>query len=233
MILVTAATPWESRPLAKALGLTAAGPRLYRGVLAGRAVWLLETGMGAAPAAAALAGLKDPNGDGPLELVVSSGLAGALQPGIASGELVCDPHGGPVALARAARAAAESFGIPLHMGTALCAERVLGPEEKRRLGDRRRALAVDMESAAVRAWCEKRGTAFAVLRAVLDPVDERLPAGVPDGPGLWPALRFAAAHAGELPLLARLGWRQRRALRRLASVLRAVLEADLGEESPQ
>jgi len=49
------------------------------------------------------------------------------------------------------------------------------PEDKRALADRTGAVAVDMEAAAVLAVAREAGVPCAVVRAVVDPVDQTLP----------------------------------------------------------
>lgn len=227
MILLTAATPWESAPLARALGLSPADPfppgsaRLFRGKVGGREVLLVETGMGPLRTREALTSL---NGTVP-EAVVSSGLAGALQDQLRGGDLVADLRGAPLAVARRARAVAEELGVALHLGALLSEDAVVAdPAAKARLGRERRAAAVDMESAAVREWAEGRRAPFLAIRAVLDAVDERLPDGVPAGDS-WPDLaRYALARWRDLPLLLRLARLRARGLRALSSFFPPFLE---------
>jgi nucleoside phosphorylase len=222
VIVLTAATPWESEPLRRAWGLVPGPhPRTWGGKAAGKDVLLVETGMGAERCAAALAALPA----FPVELAVSSGLAGSLQEGVRSADLVADPHGAPLAVLEAVREAAAAAQAPLHLGRMVSSSRVLTePAQKRALGENRRALAVDMESAQVRLWAGERGASFLALRAVLDELGDRLPADAPAAAGAAAALRYAAAHWRELPLLLRLGVRQRRAMARLALVLGKLLE---------
>jgi nucleoside phosphorylase len=64
---------------------------------------------------------------------------------------------------------------PLLRGTVLSAPNLIGdPDEKRRLGQSRQALTVDMESAAFARLCSKRAVPFGCLRAVSDDVDTPL-----------------------------------------------------------
>lgn len=229
-ILLTAATPWESRPLAKALGLLPDGPGLWRGSLGERRGVLLETGMGGPKAGAALDRVfGSANGSTP-GLLVSTGLCGSLQEDVRPGDLVMDVHGGPLGLALAAHPAAKRAGVTLHMGAMADADHVLTPAEKRALAAKVRAAAVDMESAAVRAWAERRGSAFLAVRAVLDGLADEAPAAAPADGSFGAALRFAAAHWSELPRLAATGWRARRAMDALARFLSIYL-GDLDEHA--
>ncbi|MEK7858991.1 MAG: hypothetical protein AAB320_07595 [Elusimicrobiota bacterium] len=205
-VLLCAATRWEAAPLAARLR--------------GRAT-VLQTGMGAARTAEALSRLE-----GGFSFVLSTGFAGALQPGMETGDLVLDMQGLDLELVQAARAAAETLKLRFHFGKVVDAETPLSaPEDKARLGRERRASAVDMESAQIRAWAESRGTPFLVARVVLDRVDQRLPSRVPEGEDAWSLLRYAAQNVAELPLLLATGLRQRRAMPNLSAFLDRFLES--------
>jgi adenosylhomocysteine nucleosidase len=129
----------------------------FRRRAAGRAA-VGVTGVGAARCRAYLDGLSAPPG-----LVVAAGFCGALAAGLRVGDVVwadevrdeagnswpCVGGGGGVRL--------------------LTASRVVGdPAEKAALGERYGAAVVDMESAAVAAWCAERGVPFACVRSVSD-----------------------------------------------------------------
>lgn len=225
MILLTAATTWEASPLLRKWRLKPGRPGCFEGTLRGSPLVLVRTGVGGKRTAAALAGLPGPseNGRGPL-VAVSSGLAGALQDGIRSGDIVADLRGAGADFAQAARETAGRLGLALHLGAFHTVDAApAGPAAKRAAGERLRAVAVDMESSAVREWCQAQGGIFAGVRAVLDAVDDRLP----DWPceDESPALlaRRALSRWSELPSLAALGWRARRAMGRLAIFLDAWL----------
>lgn len=218
-VLLTAAMRWEARPLARGLGLSGAAGR-FEGRVGGRRVVLVETGLGAArtretlergPAAADFG------------VAISAGLCGAMQDGVRCGDVVADVHGVEAERVAALRAAALASGVALHFGRILHTNVVLAPAAKRRLGAEQRALACDMETAAVRRWAAGLVPAFGV-RAVLDEVDDELPP-LPDGDGAGALLRYALSRPARLPLLARTGRRSARAMRALARLLRTYLEA--------
>ncbi|MBI4422609.1 MAG: hypothetical protein HY554_02715 [Elusimicrobia bacterium] len=227
MILLTAATPWEAKPLARRWGLAlerAPGPgRLYAGRVAGRELRLAQTGMGSAKTAAALQALEAGDASAPAA-VASVGLAGALQPGVRAGELVADLRGAPLDWLQAARETAGELRMPLHLGAIRSADRVLGPREKRELGAAQRAVAVDMETSAVRAWSERRGAVFVGVRAVFDELDERAPEGGPEDDSAGATLRFAASRWAELPRLVRFWPRQAGGMRVVGRFLERWLE---------
>jgi nucleoside phosphorylase len=202
MIIVTAATKWEAVPLEKTL-------KRFPDIR------LLRTGMGPVNAKQAIEQLKL---NSSVMTVISSGLAGALQPGVRRGDIVADFREAPLELVQSARAAAEQLKMPLHLGAFLSADHVLSPDEKRDLGVKNRALAVDMESVALREWTKAAGGTFMAVRAVLDELDDDLPEDAP-GEGAAEVLRFAAKHWKKIPTLAALDLRQRRAMKRLTAFL--------------
>ena len=214
MVLIAAATPWEAGPVAKALGLAKDGS----GRVGGREARLVVTGVGADRSSEALARVEAA-GWPKADIVLSVGFSGALQEGLEPAELVADLRAAPLEWVQAARDTAAELAVPLHLGAFHSAARVLGPEEKRAAGRERRAIAVDMESAAVRAWSERRGATFAGLRAVFDAVGERAPTSGPEDASVASILRFLAAHATEAPRLLMLWPRQARGMRRLGRFL--------------
>lgn len=229
-VLLTAATPWEARPLAKALGLLPDGPGLWRGTLGAYRGVLLETGMGAVASTAALERVfGTANGSTP-GLIVSAGLCGSLQPDVRPADVVVDAHGGPLHFAVSAPPAAKRAGVTLHMGSIADADHVLSATEKKALAAKVRAAAVDMESAAVRAWAERRGSAFVAARAVLDGLTDEAPSEGPSDGSLGASLRFAASHWAQLPGLLATGWRARRGMDALGRFLSHYL-GDLDEHA--
>lgn len=216
MMLVCAATPWEAGPLARHLGLAPlpGRPRTYAGDVGGREVRLLETGMGRESVAAALSSVEPAP-----KLVVSAGFAGALQEGLKPADLVADLRGTPVEWVQSARAAAAELRTPLHLGAFHSAERILAPEEKRAAGRAHRAVAVDLESAAIRDWAEEHGAVFAGVRAVFDKVAERVPQGGPKDASARAVVRFLASNWRQAPRFARLWPRQVRGMRALGRFL--------------
>ena len=75
----------------------------------------------------------------------------------------------PASMLQRARDAAESAGMPYHLGKVLtCDQIVLEPELRSHLGDVFGALAVEMEGAAAAQVAEAEGLPFAVVRTVSD-----------------------------------------------------------------
>jgi adenosylhomocysteine nucleosidase len=123
-------------------------------------------------------------------LVVSAGFCGALQPGLAVGDVygpseVIDVHG-------------TVWKCEFHehqAGRLLTTNAIVAsPAEKRALGERTGALIVDMESAAIARACAAKAIPFISVRAVSDTVDTGLSPDVvrllADGRvSIWKAIR--------------------------------------------
>jgi len=152
-----------------------------RGKLAGRHLTLIVSGAGRQSAAKATEALIA--GHRP-QWVLSAGFAGGLKPelkprdvlmvdrlaDIAGGQLTLDLKVDPAALAK-------TPGV--HVGRLLTADRVIRlPDEKRSLGRRYDAAAVDMETFAVAEVCRHRQTRFLAIRVINDAVDDELPPDV-------------------------------------------------------
>src|SRR5262249_51238756 len=142
----------------------------------GRPVLVLETGVGTGRVRDALGWLLGGPAGRPVRpaFVLCAGFSGALQPawrvgdGLLASE-VADLDGGLWPAARPGRPAA------LPRGRLLTAPRLVGtPAEKKELGKRHGAAAVDMETAAVARACAERGVPFGCVRAISDDADAAL-----------------------------------------------------------
>jgi adenosylhomocysteine nucleosidase len=124
------------------------------------------------------------------ELVVGTGVVGALSSGLKPGDLVLsdrilmfdgDGHVAEQMIAvsdshlRAVGRSLASAGIAYSTGAILTSHRVLATgAEKRRAKESTGAIAVDMETAAIAAEAAARGLPFVAIRAVLDEVDDEV-----------------------------------------------------------
>lgn len=208
-ILLCAATKWEAEPLARALGLA----RTSESSFGAGPLTLAKIGAGAR-AAQGLARLAAP------ELVISVGLCGALQPGILTGDIVFDIQGAQSDWPPLAREAAAAAGTAIHFGRLVDSPRVLATrEEKARLGESRRAAAVDMETAEIRRWAESRGAQVFAARAALDALDDEVPSELPRAEDAASMARYALSNLFSLPLLLSTGLRSRRAMSALGLFL--------------
>ena len=115
--------------------------------------------------------------EGRYRAVVSAGFAGGTRPGLKTGDLlvasaVVDAASGrrftpsPVAITE---------GAGFFRGLLVTAEKIQpDPDSKKELGRRLGAVAVDMETAAVAQVAQELGLPWVALRAILDPMEERL-----------------------------------------------------------
>jgi nucleoside phosphorylase len=220
-ILITAATRWEARPLIKALGLSPFGEDRHEGIIAGRRVVLIKTGMGAARTAVVL---ERNFVAGDFGLALSAGLCGAMQPELKTGDIVADGSGAEAASVAALRATAQALRMRFYFGRLLHTNIVLAPAAKRKLGQEHRVAACDMETAAVRRWAQTKVPVIG-LRAVLDEIGDELPADAPESEDAAALARYALNHAASLPGLIRTGLRSGRAMKNLSIFLKAYLEA--------
>ncbi len=161
-------------------------------------------------------------------LVLSAGFSGAVVPGLGVGDLVlasevCDANG-------AAWPATWPTGdSPHRRGRLLTVPHILGaPAEKRRLGERSGAVAVDMETAVVARLCTAAGVPFGCLRVISDDVDTPLSEALLDvlRDGRVRPARLAAAVLRRPSLMAellRLAAHTRKAAKRLAEGLDGLL----------
>jgi adenosylhomocysteine nucleosidase len=201
-----------------------------------RTVLLLETGAGAAAMENALVWLlSGPRIDGiPYRptVLVSAGFSGAVVSGLRVGDLivaedvcdgdgVCRPITWPVATG------------PYRRGRLLTVGTIIGsPDEKRSLGERSGAVAVDMETAVAARLCGEAGVPFGCLRAISDDVDASLSESLLDllQAGRVKPARLLAAVLRRPPLIAelmRLGAHTRKAAWELAVGLETLLGSDV------
>lgn len=141
-------------------------------------VLVLEAGMGAARARAALQWILS----GPLlgnivyrpKLVLSVGFCGALHFELKVGDVVlatdvADLGGNSLPTTWPGKLPPGDWRPPLHRGRVLTVDRLLADAaEKQELGQKHAALAVDMESFPLAEPCRRAGVPFGCVRAVSD-----------------------------------------------------------------
>ena len=124
------------------------------------------------------------------ELVIGTGVVGALSAGLKPGDLVLSDrsimiHADgrvdeqvtaiSVAHMRAIGRSLANAGVAYSTGAILTSHRVLATgAEKRRAKESTGAIAVDMETAAIASEATARGLPFVAIRAVLDEVDDEI-----------------------------------------------------------
>lgn len=158
-------------------------------------------------------------------VILSSGVAGALDASLKPGDVVID--GQPDLLEHLRRALPDAV-----VGTVIGSDSIVAtPAHKRSLHRFAGAVAVDMESHVAARVAARRGLPFAVVRAISDSVGEELPpaalAGMrPDGGiALGAVLASLARHPRQLGALIRTGRHAGRAVRALARAHKALAKA--------
>lgn len=205
--------------------LTYRGARLGEIRLAG-----VQSGMGPARARQATQALLD--GHTP-KWVISAGFSGALDPGLKVGDIVVansivDEQG---------RALSIDMNMPpnpaagLHVGRLLMTESLIRTvAEKKTLGERHAALAVDMESMAVAETCRDAKIRCLAVRAISDDMSADLPAEILTLVGDTGSVRLGAALAsiwkrpGSVKEMWSLREKATAAAERLATFLAGVIE---------
>ncbi|MSR65631.1 MAG: hypothetical protein EXS18_07615 [Verrucomicrobiae bacterium] len=111
-------------------------------------------------------------------LVISTGVAGALSPSLRIGdvivaaEVVDDSSGQRFACTRHSALSTQ------HSALLSVSHMITSAAEKKTLGQKSGAIAVDMESAAIARLCLEHGVPFAAIRAISDTAEEVLPEAV-------------------------------------------------------
>lgn len=233
MIAITFALPQESASLVAMLrGVEHCerGPLpVLRGNLAACEITVLHHGIGAERCGARVARFLEQNRQ---EILISSGFAGGLDPGLHVGDIVFAENFSDPALIEKMRvvkpAEARAFFGALTTQP-LAAETVA---DKSRLFRETGALAVDMETAGIRALCEKSGVRMLSVRAISDTASQRLPVPFPawfdennQTPRIGGLLWFLARHPGTVTEFTRFARGTFRARRTLGACLVQVIEA--------
>jgi adenosylhomocysteine nucleosidase len=209
---------------------------LYR--RSGRAVLVLEGGIGPSLAEASLSWLLSQ----PLiqgvpyrpRFLIAAGFSGALRDGLAVGDVILaseivDVAGHCWAATWPEEPQENSFTRRARM---LCSSHLIGdPAEKRRLGEEHGAWAVDMETATSARICASHGIPFGCVRAISDDVDTSLSPRLVSllSVGRASPLRIVAALASSPSLGAEL-WRLAKQTRQAGERLARALEALLARE---
>jgi adenosylhomocysteine nucleosidase len=230
------ALPEEARPLLRRLppagrpGAPEPG-LLYRSEALRLTVY--RSGAGAKAAAKIVAAL--PNREPSPQVLIVCGFSGGLRADLPVGALavaeqVLDARGETLTADPRLLAALGSVRIPLTIrrGTIATVDRVLGrADEKRELGARTGAIAVDMESAGAARAAIERGIPWLAIRTISDGLEDSLPFDFnvladADGNVAYRRVILAAlAHPAKIPGLMRLGQRSALAANQLALLLSA------------
>lgn len=159
----------------------ACGVKLRQGKLRGRMVVVAEAGLGPKATAAGtqvlIAGHRP-------SWLISAGFAGGLDGRLRRGDIVMansliDSNGRRLAIDLKLDPEKMVASKGLYVGPCVTTDRVLyRPKDKRLLGEKSQALAVDMESWAVGDVCRQSKTPFLAVRIISDAVDDELPPDV-------------------------------------------------------
>ncbi len=221
-IVVFTALAWESAAVRSVLHqVRREREGVWRGSSGRRDVVIVTGGIGPHRAGQTVEEFADT----PLSAVLSVGCAGALIPGLTTGQLVLAPAVRMYAeemagqldtfvvdkrLLSAAQNAAQQAGVETTEGALVTSRRVLfTPQEKEERGRETDCIAVEMESGVHAAFATERKLPFLVLRVILDSVDMAIPPmkGVITSEGkirLSKAVTHIATHPHHLPFLLRL-----------------------------
>lgn len=145
-----------------------------------------------------------------LDLMICSGLAGALKPHVRVGEIIVQSE--DASLVAIAERALKDAGISYHVGPLVTVRRpVLTPTARRDLATvSEGAIAVDMESQMIGELCRQRGILCLAMKGVSDEIDDdlspilggfdmveipRIAARVLARPSTWPLAARLARHS--------------------------------------
>lgn len=203
----------------------------------------IATGMG--PNRASEAVRRACEGFSGIESILSIGVAGALSAGLKAGDIVVGDRlvrtaGKSVEILDCAQAA-QSYGnalraarIPFSVGAILTSDvPLLDGREKRAAKEHSGAIAVDMESAAIGAEAVSRGIPFAVVRAIIDELDDEVfGADLPDSEGnvsTGAVAAYFARNPGAILRVPRMMINLSRATRALADAIEALIVPSANE----
>lgn len=196
MLAICTALQWEARPILRALGTVrrekSKSVRVWRSVDVQQPVVVFRTGMGWERAAA---NTREVLNKFPIRALLNTGCAGGLALGLSVADVVVstavvaatDPatvYSTDSTWTSRLYAAAEKARLPASRGVIVTSRAVLSTRaDKQSAANAFGALAVDMEGAAIAEAAATRGTPFASVRAVLDPVWMNIP--FPPGQSNW------------------------------------------------
>jgi len=169
---LTAEVWWEVRALFKRVNLVVHDARegVWAGTYNGHSLRLCLSGMVPSVAHGRVERLLD---DFRPDIMISCGLAGALQPHLVVGDLIVQSRRPD--LVAIAESALQTAGVPFHVGSLVTVSRpVLSPVDRRALAERTNAIAVDMESQTIAGFCHERAIPCLALKGVSDGIDDDL-----------------------------------------------------------
>ena len=222
----------ELWPLVRLLSLreerTAGGTR-WSGALAGVEVVAAVAGIGTRAAARTAEQVLDATR---IDHLVVVGVAGGIGPGVAIGDLVVPER--VLDLATGAQYRPARLGPAAARGTLATSDALIVDRDALARLERQGVVAIDLETAAIAAVCERRHVAWSVFRAISDRADGGSMdasilglAGSDGRPDLAALARFLATQPWRVPQLVRLA----RGLRVAANAAAAAAVRALGDAS--
>ena len=171
MIVLSFALPEESKDIvrlvaeARRSGSTALP--IITGILAGRQVVIVHSGMGMKSASATVGAFLEKHDP---SLWIAAGFGGALAPELRIGDIVAVRNFSDPAHF------AEIASLPVHSGTLITTKEVIETAvQKAGLARHTGAIAVDMETAAIHRLCTARDIPMLAFRAISDTAAQDLP----------------------------------------------------------
>ncbi len=171
-IALVAEVKWEVREVCRRLKLRPiqTGDGVWGASLDGDDIRLCLSGMIPSIAKQRVDRFLDSN---TFDLMICSGLAGALREDIAVGDIIVQSED-PL-LVESAETALKEMAIRFHTGPLVTvASPVLTPAARRELAAETQAIAVDMESQTIAALCLERNIPCLAMKAVSDGIDDDL-----------------------------------------------------------
>jgi adenosylhomocysteine nucleosidase len=208
-VAVLAPMRHELRPLVRPLSLRKSGPgadALYSGALGRIEIVAAITRMGTLAAARAAARVLD---SGAIDHLVVVGIAGGIGASVAIGDLVVPEL--VIDLSTGAQRRPVRIGAAEPRGTLATSDGLIVDRGEFARLEALGVIAIDMETSAIAAVCERRGCPWSVFRAISDragdpDVDQEVfeLAGPDGGPNLPAIARFVLTRPWRLPKLARI-----------------------------
>ncbi len=220
--LICAATAWEARPIAQALNLKETVSDSFFGKWGGRSILLVKTGMGEAALNKRLSDLPEKS---VFSRVISTGFCGALKPELLTGDIVCD--GDLDSLSEKIKKTGDALRLKAYLSSiAHTGEVLYSPKLKKSFAEKTGAAAVDMETAPLKSWAKKTNPdcEFISIRAVLDCLDDSLPADLPQSENFISFIWYFLSHPLSWASFGKLYFKQKKAAKALVQFLGHLLE---------
>jgi nucleoside phosphorylase len=223
----------ELRPLVRSLSLgrsRSGDALLFAGAVGSVEVVATVTGIGTRAAARTAERVLDSI---PVDHLVVVGIAGGIGPSVEIGDLVVPER--VLDRSTGAEHRPSRLGDAPMCGTLVTSDGLLVDQDEIARYERQGAVAIDLETAAIAAVCERRGCPWSVFRAISDRADDgSVDAAVfdlagPEGrPKPYALARFVLTKPWRVPHLVRLG----RGARLAASVAAAAVARALEHGEP-